>query len=125
MNIKKIFLLIIGFLALGLGTVGILLPILPTTPFILLAAGCFSASSSRLSNLLKRSKYFGSYIENYHNKIGIPRRIKQRSIIYLWASLIISMVVTRTLPMVILLIVVGLVVTIHLITLKTKKEEID
>jgi uncharacterized membrane protein YbaN (DUF454 family) len=115
----------IGLIALGLGTVGIFMPILPTTPFVMLAAGCFSASSSKLSRLLKKSRFFGCYIENYHNKIGIPRRIKYRSIIFLWVSLIISMIVTKTLPIVILLIVVGAVVTIHLITLKTKQEEID
>jgi uncharacterized membrane protein YbaN (DUF454 family) len=125
MKLKKIFLIFIGLIALIFGTVGIILPVLPTTPFILLAAGCFSASSVRLATMLRRNRYFGSYIENYQNKLGIPRRIKYRSIIFLWTGLIISMIITKILFVSIILMLIGIGVTLHLSSLKIKEETED
>lgn len=117
---KKLILLIAGFIALIIGSLGVFLPILPTTPFILLSAGCFSVSSPRFSAYLKNSKYFGSYIENYQEKTGVPRKIKVRSILLLWAGLILSMILVGTPQVIVLLSVVGIGVSIHLITLKTR-----
>ena len=120
MNIKKILLIIIGLLSLFIGAVGIILPLLPTTPFVLLSAGCFSISSPRLSAFIMKNKYFGGYIENYRNKTGVPRKIKIRAILYLWFGLIISMILTNILMVSLLLICIGIGVTIHLICIKTK-----
>lgn len=121
MNIKNLVLTIIGLLALACGTLGIFLPILPTTPFVLLSAGCFSASSPRLSNMLMKSKYFGSYIDNYRNKTGVPRHIKYRAIVFLWTGLIISMVIIKIPVVIPILIFIGIGVTIHLYGLKTRE----
>lgn len=121
MSIKNFILMTIGFISLTFGAVGIFLPILPTTPFVLLSAGCFSISSPRLSNLLMKSKYFGSYIENYRYKTGVPLKTKIRAIIFLWVGLTLSMIIIKT-PLIIgILFVIGTCVTIHLSTLKTKK----
>jgi uncharacterized membrane protein YbaN (DUF454 family) len=122
MKLKKIFLLLVGIIALTLGAVGIILPVLPTTPFILLAAGCFSASNKRLAMLLRKHPYFGSYIENYENKVGIPRKIKIRSILFLWIGLILSMIITKVFFLQIILIMVGIGVTIHLSSLKNRED---
>lgn len=123
MNLKKIVLTMIGLISLLLGAVGIFLPILPTTPFVLLSAGCFSASSPKLSAMLIKSKYFGCYIENYRYKTGVPLASKIRAILFLWISLIVSMIIIKTPFMIGILIVVGTCVTIHLGTLKTKLRE--
>jgi uncharacterized membrane protein YbaN (DUF454 family) len=120
MNLKKIIFLMIGCIALLLGTIGIFLPILPTTPFVLLAGACFSVSSPRLSALLSRNKYFGSYLDNYHNNTGVPRKVKYRAITFLWTGLIISMLLVGKWPMVIIFSLIGIGVTIHLISLKNR-----
>ncbi len=120
MNIKNILLTIVGFLSLSLGTAGIFLPVLPTTPFFLLAAGCFSAGSPRMEAILMRNRYFGSYIENYRHKTGVPRIVKIRAIFFLWTGLIISMVLIKTLFLTVLLTFIGICVTIHIGKLKTR-----
>ena len=122
MNAKKILLIAAGFTALGLGLVGIALPVLPTTPFILLSAICFSASNSRFSRLLQKNKYFSSYIDNYKNKTGIPGSVKIGSIIFLWTSLLVSMILLKKDYLYILLPVVGVCVTIHIALIKTQKK---
>lgn len=120
MQIKKILLIVIGFLVLALGFIGIFFPVLPTTPFVLLAAACFSASSPKLASSLKKNKYFGSYIENYENKTGVPKKIIYRTLIFLWTGLILSIILIGSLIMLIVLILIGIGVSIHLLSLKRK-----
>lgn len=67
----KIFLIITGWLAVSIGTVGIFLPILPTTPFMLLAAGCFAKSSEKFHRWLLGSPVFGSIIRDWQEQRGI------------------------------------------------------
>jgi uncharacterized membrane protein YbaN (DUF454 family) len=121
MGLKRIIMLFIGLIAISVGAIGIFLPILPTTPFVLLSAGCFSASSPKLSSMIMRSKYFGSYIENYNHKTGVPRKIKYRGILFLWIGLIISMFLVKATAVIFILCVVGIGVTTHIATLKNKE----
>lgn len=121
MTIKKIILIVLGMVFVTLGGVGIFLPVLPTTPFLLLSAACFSTSSPRLSEMLINNKYFGSYIENYRYKTGVPRKTKIRAIIFLWIGLLISMILVKKLLVTGILLVIGTIVTIHLSTLKNKE----
>lgn len=122
MNIKKIVLFIAGCIFVTFGAIGIFLPVLPTTPFMLLAAGCFSISNKRFEEKLKKNKYFGSYITNYQDKSGIPHKIKIRAITFLWISLILSGVLIQKPFIIGILFLVGTGVTIHLVTIKTKVE---
>lgn len=62
---RKYFLIAAGFLSLGTGIIGIFIPVLPTTPFLLLAATCFIKSSKKLYQWLIDHRVFGKYIENY------------------------------------------------------------
>lgn len=121
MKAKKLFLTAAGFSALGLGIVGIALPVLPTTPFLLLAALCFSAGSSRFSEILQKNKYLGSYITHYREKTGVPLGTKIVSIVFLWAALLLSMALFRKDYLFILLPIVGACVTVHIALIKTKK----
>ena len=72
----RICLIITGSFFVGLGTLGIVLPLLPTTPFLVLAAMCFSRSSERFHNWLLNNKWFGAYIKNYREGKGISLRQK-------------------------------------------------
>jgi len=115
---KKIMLLICGFVMLGIGAVGVFLPILPTTPFIIVAAGCFSASSPAIYRKLERSPFFGPYIKGIRDRTPIPRRTRIQGIVVLWVLLIISAVIVRSLPVIIILVAVGVGVTVHLILIR-------
>jgi len=119
---KKLTLTIIGFTFVGLGAVGVALPVMPTTPFILLAAFCFSASNKKFHDWLRRNRAFGPFIENYRTKQGISIWHKTASIAFLWAGLVISMAVARTSWIYVVLAAVGAGVTIHLLMIKTKRK---
>ena len=121
MSIKKAVLLSMGFLSLGVGIVGIALPVLPTTPFILLSAICFSNSSDRFYQILRKNKYLGSYIDHYRNKSGVPTSIKMSSIVFLWAMLVLSMILFHKDYLFIILPIVGTCVTIHIALIKAKR----
>lgn len=86
-QLTKIVLIIAGSISLALGLLGIILPLLPTTPLLLLAAACYVRSSSRLYEWLITNKYFGSYIENYRLGKGIPLKAKVIGVSVLWLSM--------------------------------------
>ena len=69
-----------GFITLGLGALGVVLPLLPTTPFILLAAFCFARSSNRLHRWLHQHKVFGPLIENWNKYGAIGKTAKKLAI---------------------------------------------
>ena len=106
-----------------LGAVGIIIPVLPTTPFVLLAAGCFSASSPKVYRFLLRSRFFGPYIDHYKNGGGISKAAKARGIITLWVLLGISAVFVKTPWVYLLLGTVGAGVTLHLLLIKTRTKQ--
>lgn len=118
-KIKRSVYIGLGFLCLALGFIGILLPILPTTPFVLLAAILFSASNPALAKALERNSTFGPYIRHYRMKTGVPLATKKRGLAWLWASLIISAMMVRTSLVTGILAVVGVCVSTHILLLKT------
>lgn len=77
---QRILLLIIGWLAIALGTLGVFLPLLPTTPFILLAAWCFARSSPRFHHWLLYRSWFGSYLRHWQQHRALPPKVKGRGI---------------------------------------------
>lgn len=118
---KKIILLICGWALIVIAAIGVFLPILPTTPLVILAAMCFSYSSERMHRFLLKSYFFGPYIENFKTKQGISIATKVKGIIVLWLLLIISAVSMHKIWSTIMFAVIGIGVTIHLLLLKTKK----
>ncbi len=122
MQLKRQFLKGIGFLCLALGAVGIVVPVLPTTPFVILAAACFSLSSPELTARLEKNRYFGPYINHYRNKTGVPLRHKVSALIFLWAMLSVSMIVVQKFFVTVILCVVGVFVTLHLLLMKTREK---
>ena len=84
----KILFAILGCIALALGIVGIFLPLLPTTPFLLLAAALWVRSSPRLYAWLLSHRCFGEYIRNFRENRAIPLRAKIFSIVLMWAAML-------------------------------------
>lgn len=124
MKLLKGLLIIAGFLAVGLGILGMFLPVLPTTPFLLLAAACFAKSSKRFYHWLLNNKWFGSYIKNYREGKGIPLKIKVLSMGFMWATILTSSIFfVENIYFRILLIAIAVGVTIHISLIKTKKSE--
>lgn len=80
--------IIIGSISLGLGVLGIFLPVLPTTPFLLLAAALFFRSSPRLYRWLLGHKYLGPYIRNFLHDRSIPLHVKILVVSLLWITAI-------------------------------------
>jgi len=119
----KLLLLVIGWLFIVLGVLGIFLPLLPTTVFILLAAYCFSRSSERFHNWLLEHKYFGEILQTYQSGLGMPRKVRRRVLCWLWLSMAISMWVVGQWWAVALLCVIGLGVSGYLLHLPVFEDE--
>jgi hypothetical protein len=121
METKRLFFLSVGSTLLGIGVIGIIIPFLPTTPFILASAFFYGKSSKRLDNWISNSPYFGSYIENYKTKNGVPLNVKLTSIGFLWLTLVVSaFLFSNTWYIPLILIIVGMAVTLHIALIKTK-----
>ena len=88
--LRRGFLITAGTLSVGVGVVGIFLPILPTTPFLLVAAACYVRSSNRLYRWLLRNRVTSNYIASYRAGKGIPARTKAVSICVPWITLAVS-----------------------------------
>lgn len=87
----KTFYNIAGTVALLLGIVGIFLPVMPTTPFLLLASACYLRGSERMHRWLMNQRYLGPYIRNFQAGRGIPLRVKVIALTTMWASILVSM----------------------------------
>ncbi|MDR1669366.1 MAG: YbaN family protein [Oscillospiraceae bacterium] len=118
---KRVLLNILGFAALACGAVGVALPVLPTTPFVLCAAGCFSAANPAMYRRLAKGKTFGEYIRNYRERTGISAAARVRGIVFLWVSLGISGALIRRPGVLIVLGIVGAAVTAHILTIRRKR----
>lgn len=119
---RKLFLFLAWFFVL-LGAIGIAIPILPTTPFLLLAVWFFSKSSQRFHKWILNHKILGEYVRSYQNGKGIPLKIKIRTILLLWLTIFISMYfVQDKIWLVIMLFVVAVLVSVHIIMIKGKIE---
>lgn len=87
----RLFWLVVGLLSLGLGTAGAVLPLLPTTPFLLLAAFAFARSSPRLSSWLDAHPQFGPLIRNWRNHGAISRRAKIAALVVILLTPVLSL----------------------------------
>ncbi|AYN27299.1 MULTISPECIES: DUF454 family protein [Buttiauxella] len=88
---KRTILIIIGWLAVVLATLGVVLPLLPTTPFLLLAAWCFARSSPRFHHWLLYRSWFGSYIRHWQEHRALPPGAKPRALIFIVITFAVSL----------------------------------
>jgi len=121
-KIQKIFYFSSGIILVTIGTIGIFLPVLPTTIFLILASACFIRSSPKAHQFLRNHKIFGQYIKNYEEKSGLTIKSKIYNIIFLWIMILMSVIFfTEEIIIRIVLFIIAIGVTIHLIMIKTKK----
>ena len=118
---SRIVLIIIGTFFVAMGVLGIFLPLLPTTPFLLLAAALYAKSSERFYYWLLHNRWVGGYIKNYREGKGISRKIKIWTIFLLWITIIISMFAVQILLVRIFLFLVAVTVSIHIFSIRTLK----
>ena len=122
--IRRGLLVAVGILAISVGTIGVFVPLLPTTPFLLLATACFIRSSDRLYAWLIHHRWFGSYIRNYREYHAITLHAKIVSLTLLWGMIGYSAVfVARAWWLRALLGIIAVGVTIHLLHLNTLTRE--
>jgi hypothetical protein len=121
-RVKRVLLIAAGSVSLGLGVLGVFVPLLPTTPFLLLAATCYVNSSPRLYDWLMNSPRLGRYLRDYRSGAGVPRQAKVVSISLLWLTIGFSVVfVVAVLWLRVLLLLIAVGVTWHLLSLPTSR----
>ena len=124
-TVSKGILIGAGTLFLIFGIIGIFVPLIPTTPFLLLAAACYARGSNRFYQWLINNKWFGTYIKNYQEGRGISLSAKIITITFLWITITFSTIIMISSFLVqIVLVIIAIGVTIHILTIKTLKNSI-
>ena len=119
----KILLMILGSVALILGVIGIFLPLLPTTPFLLLAAALYFRSSPRLYNWLLYHPHLGTYIRNFREHKAIPLRVKVISVSLVWVTLLYcTFFVAHSIYLRLFFLILACGITVHILHYKTLKK---
>jgi len=122
MRIRVILSTTFGLIFLLLGFIGIFLPILPTTPFVLAGVGCLSGTPKLRAQVLK-IPIFREYFENYKSGDGLSRKTVISSLTYLWSMLVISMILVSKLWIILLETVIGACVTLHILHVSKPRGE--
>jgi len=122
-KIVRALFFVAGTVSLAIGTIGIVLPILPTTPLLLLALACYCRSSKRMTKWVLTNKYFGSYIRRYKEGKGIPIKTKIAAIATLWITISYSAFFIVNIWIVqLILFAIAIAVSIHILRLPTYRE---
>ncbi len=125
-KLKRRLLVVAGIIFTGIGIIGIVVPILPTTPFLLLATACYMRSSQRLYNWLLNNRLLGIYISSYVQGKGMPLRVKVFTLILLWITIGLSIwFVSQDILIRVILVIVAVGVTIHIILIKNYEKKED
>ncbi len=120
----RILLLVVGTMSVIAGLIGILLPLVPTTPFLLLAAWCFARSSRRFYRLLLGNRWLGPYIRNYREGRGLTMAAKVSTLVVLWLAIASTVWFIAPMPWArVVLIAIATGVTIYLLRLPTTTAE--
>ena len=122
MKTMKFLFAFLGSVSLVLGIMGVFLPVLPTTPFLLLAAAMYMRSSQRLYDWLMSHKHLGAYIKNFREHKALPLRVKIVSVTMVWATLLYcAFFVAKEWWMSAMFIAIATGVTVHILSFKTLK----
>ena len=119
---QRIILLIIGWLAMGLATLGVILPLLPTTPFLLLAAWCFARSSPRFHHWLLHRSFFGPYLRHWQHYRALPPKAKGRMIAFTLITFAVSLWLVNILWVRLMLLCLLSVLIVFMLRLPVVKE---
>jgi uncharacterized protein len=125
-HLKRWLLIAAGTVCVIIGAVGIIVPVLPTTPFLLLAAACYTRGSQRLYTALLHNRLVGSYLRNYLEGRGMTRRSKVWTLSLLWLGITLAAAfATESLLVRMLLAAVLAGVTIHILTIGTARTVVE
>lgn len=114
----------LGTMSLGLGVIGVFVPVLPTTPFLLLAAACYARGSPRVYCWLINNRLFGAYVRSYREGRGLPWMVRVFTIIMLWLTIGVTvLVLIDGLWLRLLLLGIAAAVTVHVALLRPRKSE--
>lgn len=117
---KKAILLVIGTITLIFGFVGVFLPVLPTTPFLLVSLACFVNSSTKMHQFIMNNKVLGPYVKDYASGKGIPKKAKWRAVLFIWVTIGFSATfILDRLFLRIVILIIALLVSIYIFTRKT------
>jgi hypothetical protein len=119
---KKALLVAVGSVSLALAVLGVFLPLLPTTPFLLLASACYVRSSERLHGWLMGNRLLGGYIRNFKERRGVPVRAKVVTIVLLWLPLLYSVYRLDLFWVELLLVLMGVTWTVVIIRMKSFRD---
>lgn len=121
-KLKRRLLIAAGTISTAIGIVGIFVPILPTTPFLLLAAACYLRSSQKFYNWLLNARFIGAYVRNYLQGKGMPRKVKIITILLLWVTITGSIIfAVQALIIRVILLIIAIGVSVHILLIKTTK----
>lgn len=98
MGIKKYLFIVLGFIGLGLGAIGAVVPLMPAFPFLLLAAVCFGKSSDKLNDWFKGTKLYKDNLESYVKKEGMTVKTKIKVMIIVTLTMAIGFVMMKRVP---------------------------
>ncbi|GAB2544134.1 YbaN family protein [Gracilibacillus alcaliphilus] len=123
LQFKRLLWIAGGSISLFIGLIGIVIPLLPTTPLVILAGFCFGKSSSRLHRWLVTNKYFGHYIADYQSGKGVPLRIKIFAVVIVWSSVLFSLFFIPLSAIKIMMLGIALFVSLFIFTSPLLKEK--
>jgi hypothetical protein len=115
----RVLLVSLGVAATAAGIIGLVVPVLPTTPFLLLAAACFVRSSDRLYRGLIGNRWFGRTIRSYREHRAVPRRTRIIALVMLWTAIAFSAIRVDAWWVRGLLALIAGLVTLHLLRLRS------
>ncbi len=117
-GLKRLVLVVAGTVCVTIGAIGVFVPVLPTTPFLLLAAACYTRGSRRLYCALLNNRLVGSYLRNYLEGRGMTRRSKIWTLTLLWAGITLAAALaTDSLHVRVVLGIVLTAVTLHILSI--------
>lgn len=118
-GVRRVTLMVCGTTSLALGLIGIVVPLMPTTCFLLMAAWCYARSSRRMYDRLMTAPVVGEYLRQYRDERTIPPRVRQASLVMMWIMIGYGVVTVDFWMVRLVLLAIAVGVTVHLLRLRT------
>lgn len=120
---KKTLLMVIGTITLILGFIGVFLPVVPTTPFVLISLACFINTSEKMHRFVMTNKYLGPYAKAYASGEGIPQKAKLKAVFLIWLTIGFSVIfILDHLALRLMLLLIATIVSTYIFTRPTAEE---
>lgn len=123
-RVKRWTLIAVGWTSVGVGVLGMILPVLPTTCFLLLAGACFAKSSPRASRWLHTNRLFGRYLRDYSEARVIPLRVKAASLLVLWVTIAATVLAVPSWYVRTPVLLIALIVSVHVVRTASRRIEV-